>query len=251
MASAPTRPTQPRSTRLYRAKGRPADHPVIVHLAGMPQLAQWARDITPIARKLARQFWPGPLTMILKRAPGVCDAVTGGQDTVGIRIPAHALALALLEKFGGGVAAPSANRFGRVSATTAAHVREEFGTAIDMILDGGASDVGIESTIVDATGTAPVLLRPGHISARDIEEACRRGACAADRSFAARAGHACRALCAGNAATDRRKRFAARTGGNTHASGQARRGARAQRSAASARRHDMDRRTDGSGGLRA
>jgi L-threonylcarbamoyladenylate synthase len=157
--------------RLYRAKGRPADHPVIVHLAGMPQLAKWAREITPIAHKLARQFWPGPLTMILKRAPGVCDAVTGGQDTVGIRIPAHGLAHALLEKFGGGVAAPSANRFGRVSATIAAHVREEFGAAIDMVLDGGASDVGIESTIVDATGSAPVLLRPGHISARDIEQA--------------------------------------------------------------------------------
>ena len=157
--------------RLYSAKGRPADHPVIVHLAAMQQLTQWAREVTPIARKLARQFWPGPLTMILRRAPGVGDAVTGGQDTVGIRIPAHAIAHALLEKFGGGVAAPSANRYGRVSATTAAHVREEFGAAIDMVLDGGASDVGIESTIVDASREAPVLLRPGHISARDIEQA--------------------------------------------------------------------------------
>ena len=157
--------------KLYAAKGRPADHPVIVHLGDVGQVVQWAREITPIAQKLARQFWPGPLTMILKRAPGAGDAVTGGQDTVGIRVPSHAIAHALLEKFGGGVAAPSANRFGRVSATTAAHVRQEFGDAVDLVLDGGASDVGIESTIVDATGAAPVLLRPGHISARDIEEA--------------------------------------------------------------------------------
>jgi L-threonylcarbamoyladenylate synthase len=157
--------------RLYAAKGRPAAHPVIVHLADMQQIAQWARDVTPIAEKLARQFWPGPLTMIFKRAAGVGDALTGGQDTVGLRIPSHAIAHALLEKFGGGVAAPSANRFGRVSATTAAHVRQEFGDAIDFVLDGGASDVGIESTIVDVTGAAPVLLRPGHISARDIEQA--------------------------------------------------------------------------------
>ena len=156
-------------SRLYSVKSRPADHPVIVHLAEMRQLAQWAREVTPIAHKLARRFWPGPLTMLLKRAPGVADAVTGGQDTVGIRIPAHGLAHALLEKFGGGVAAPSANRFGRVSATTAAHVRQEFGDSIDLVLDGGPSDVGIESTIVDATGAAPVLLRPGHISARDVE----------------------------------------------------------------------------------
>jgi L-threonylcarbamoyladenylate synthase len=157
--------------RLYAAKGRPADHPVIVHLADMQQIAQWARDVTPIAEKLARQFWPGPLTMIFKRAAGVGDALTGGQDTVGVRIPSNTIAHALLKKFGGGVAAPSANRFGRVSATTAAHVRQEFGDAVELVLDGGASDVGIESTIVDVTGAAPVLLRPGHISARDIETA--------------------------------------------------------------------------------
>ncbi len=157
--------------KLYAAKGRPADHPVIVHIADMQQLAQWAREVTPLAHKLARQFWPGPLTLILRRAPGVGDAVTGGQDTVGLRIPSHPIAHSLLEKFGGGVAAPSANRFGRVSATTAAHVRQEFGDAADFILDGGPSDVGIESTIVDATGAAPVLLRPGHISASDIEQA--------------------------------------------------------------------------------
>jgi len=157
--------------KLYAAKGRPADHPVIVHVAGMAQLNDWAREITPVARRLAQRFWPGPLTLILKRAPGVSDAVTGGQDTVGLRIPSHPVAHALLEKFGGGIAAPSANRFGRVSATLAEHVRREFGDAVDFVFDGGECDVGIESTIVDATGAAPVLLRPGHITARDIEEA--------------------------------------------------------------------------------
>ena len=157
--------------KLYAAKGRPADHPVIVHLADMSQLALWTREITPVARTLARRFWPGPLTMILKRAPGVRDDVTGGQDTVGIRIPSHPIAHALLEKFGGGVAAPSANRFGRVSATLAEHVRLEFGAAVDHVFDGGRCEFGIESTIVDATGEAPVLLRPGHITARDIEQA--------------------------------------------------------------------------------
>ena len=161
--------------KLYAAKGRPLDHPVIVHLADIAQLPQWAREVTPVAQKLARQFWPGPLTMIFKRAPGVSDGVTGGQDTVALRIPSHPVAHALLEKFGGGVAAPSANRFGRVSATLAEHVRQEFGAAVDYVVDGGQSDVGIESTVVDATGTAPVLLRPGHITARDIELAAGVG----------------------------------------------------------------------------
>jgi L-threonylcarbamoyladenylate synthase len=158
-------------SKLYAAKGRPGDHPVIVHIADMSQLAKWAREITPVAHKLAAHFWPGPLTMVLKRAPGVSDAVTGGQDTVGIRIPSHAIARALLEKFGSGVAAPSANRFGRVSATTAEHVRSEFGDAVDFVFDGGECAVGIESTIVDATGAAPILLRPGRITAREIEQA--------------------------------------------------------------------------------
>ena len=157
--------------KLYAAKGRPADHPVIVHVAGMANLNEWAREVSPVARRLAQRFWPGPLTLILKRAPGVSDAVTGGQDTVGLRIPSHPVAHALLEKFGGGIAAPSANRFGRVSATLAEHVRREFGDAVDFVFDGGECDVGIESTIVDATGAAPVLLRPGHITARDIERA--------------------------------------------------------------------------------
>ena len=141
-----------------------------------------------------QRFWPGPLTLILKRAPGVSDAVTGGQDTVGLRIPSHPVAHALLEKFGGGIAAPSANRFGRVSATLAEHVRREFGDAVDFVFDGGECDVGIESTIVDATGAAPVLLRPGHITARDIEQAAGIALVGADAALAARAGHACRAL---------------------------------------------------------
>ena len=157
--------------KLYAAKGRPAGHPVIVHLADVSQLAQWARDVPPAAEKLAAKFWPGPLTLILRRAPGVSDAVTGGQDTVGLRVPSHPVAHALLTKFGGGIAAPSANRFGRVSATTAQHVKQEFGVVVDCVLEGGPSEIGIESTIVAVTGARPVLLRPGHIPAREIEEA--------------------------------------------------------------------------------
>ena len=155
--------------KLYAAKGRPAGHPVIVHLADVSQLAQWARELPSAAAKLAARFWPGPLTLILRRAPGVSDAVTGGQDTVGLRIPAHPVAHELLTKFGGGVAAPSANRFGRVSATTSQHVKQEFGDGVDCVLEGGASEIGIESTIVAVTGERLVLLRPGHISAREIE----------------------------------------------------------------------------------
>ncbi len=157
--------------RLYAAKGRPAAHPVIVHLAGEAQLGEWGRDISNDARILAGAFWPGPLTIIVKRASGVHDAVTGGEDTVGLRVPAHPIAHALLARFGGGIAAPSANRFGHVSSTTAEHVRREFGKAVDLVLDGGASEVGIESTIVDVSGDVPVVLRPGHISAAQIEQA--------------------------------------------------------------------------------
>src|SRR5687768_12458310 len=157
--------------RLYAVKGRPAAHPVIVHLASVTQLEQWVREITATARKLAQQFWPGPLTLVLRRAGGVADALTGGQDTVGLRVPSHPVAQALLSQFGGGVAAPSANRFGHVSATTAQHVRDEFADAVELVLDGGQSEVGIESTIVDVTGERPVLLRLGHISAREIEDA--------------------------------------------------------------------------------
>ncbi len=158
--------------KIFAAKGRPAEHPLIVHLPGASHLARWAREVPPEAERLAAAFWPGPLTLILKRRPEVPDAVTGGQDTVGLRVPNHPLALELLEAFGGanggGLAAPSANRFGRISPTTAAHVREELGERVPLVLDGGACPLGIESTILDLSRGAPVLLRPGSISAADL-----------------------------------------------------------------------------------
>lgn len=148
---------------IFTAKGRPADHPLIVHLASAEAIERWARDIPDSAWKLAERFWPGPLTLILKRAPGVLDAVTGGQDTVGLRVPDHPVALALLNAFGGGIAAPSANRFGRVSPTSAAHVIAEFGDALHCVIDGGSCRVGLESTILDLSGEAPRVLRPGAV----------------------------------------------------------------------------------------
>ena len=155
--------------RIFAAKGRPSDHPVIVHLASADSIGEWAREMPPAARMLAQAFWPGPLTMILPRTARVDDVVTGGQDSVGIRVPSHPVARALLRAFGGGVVAPSANRFGRISPTTAEHVRTELGDQVDLVLDGGASDVGIESAIVDLSGAQPTLLRPGMIGAARIE----------------------------------------------------------------------------------
>ena len=168
---------------IYAAKGRPADHPVIVHLAPGARLDYWACDIPDIAWSLTEAFWPGPLTLILRRAPHVPDAVSGGQDTIGLRCPSHPVAQALLSQFAslkgghGGIAAPSANKFGQVSPTTADHVRSgfpELGPDQLMILDGGPAQVGIESTILDLSrignGTPPVLLRPGHISPHDIAD---------------------------------------------------------------------------------
>lgn len=155
--------------RIFAAKGRPADHPVIVHLADGAALASWARDVPRAAYALAAAFWPGPLTLILRRAPHVSDVVTGGQDTVGLRVPSHPVAQRLLQAFGGGIAAPSANRFGRISPTTAAHVRAELGDRVDLVLDGGQSEVGIESTIVDLSGAAARLLRPGMILPAQLE----------------------------------------------------------------------------------
>lgn len=161
--------------RIFAAKGRPADHPVIVHVAEASDMPAWAIDIPDSARRLAAAFWPGPMTLILQRAAHVLDAVTGGQDTVGLRVPSHPVARAVLAAFaagrGGrpaGVAAPSANKFGRVSPTTAAHVRSEFGDAVDLVLEGGQSDVGIESTIVDCTSEPVRILRPGCITAEQV-----------------------------------------------------------------------------------
>ena len=156
--------------RLYQVKRRPADHPVIVHFASQESAFQWARDIAPSAHQLGKRFWPGPLTLILKRSAKAQDFVTGGQDTVGVRVPSHPVAHELLKAFGNGIAAPSANRFGRVSPTTAAHVHEDLGKDVDLVLEGGASEVGIESTIVDLSTGSAVLLRPGHISKAELQE---------------------------------------------------------------------------------
>jgi L-threonylcarbamoyladenylate synthase len=154
--------------RIFATKGRPSEHPVIVHLADADLLPRWARQIGASAEALARAFWPGPLTLILPRAATVLDVVTGGQDSVGLRVPGHPVAQALLARLqdlgDDGIAAPSANRFGRISATNARHVADEFGDAVAMVLDGGSSRHGIESTIVDLTTGEPVLLRPGAIT---------------------------------------------------------------------------------------
>jgi L-threonylcarbamoyladenylate synthase len=156
--------------RLYAVKRRPADHPVIVHFASAGDAFQWSRGVPPAASLLAEKFWPGPLTLILKRSDRAKDFITGGQDSVGLRVPSHPVARALLSAFKGGVAAPSANRFGHLSPTTAAHVLGEFGKDIDLVLEGGPSEVGIESTILDLSGPAPVLLRPGGISIDELRK---------------------------------------------------------------------------------
>jgi len=163
--------------RIYAAKGRPADHPLIVHIASIDGLGEWAHDVPTYAISLARDFWPGPMTLVVKRSELAGDFVTGGQDTVGVRVPNHPVALGLLEAFekagGKGVAAPSANRFGHVSPTTAQAVSDELSDYLvdgDLILDGGASDVGVESTIIDCTGDAPKILRPGAITEEMITQ---------------------------------------------------------------------------------
>ena len=163
--------------RIYEVKGRPQDHPLILHIASMIDINYWAEEISDYAMALARAFWPGPMTLIFKRSAAAKDFVTGGQDTVGLRVPDHSLALGLLQeckKIGvHAIAAPSANRFGHVSPTTAAAVQEEIGaylSAQDLILDGGAAQVGLESTIIDCTGDAPKILRPGAITQEMIEK---------------------------------------------------------------------------------
>ena len=161
--------------RVFAIKGRPTDHPLIVHLARPDLLDEWAVDVPDWAYTLAEKFWPGPMTLVLPRASRVLDVVTGGLPTVGIRVPSHPVAQALLALVGDGLAAPSANRFGRVSPTTAQHVLAELGDVLvagrDAILDGGASSVGVESTIVDCTDDVPRILRPGAVSAAQVEEA--------------------------------------------------------------------------------
>ena len=164
--------------RIYQVKGRPNDHPLIVHIAGLEYLEQWITDIPEYAITLAREFWPGPMTLILRRSELAKDYVTGGQGTVGVRIPDNSIALGLLEAFhklgGAGIAAPSANRFGQVSPTTAEAVQEELGEFLldtDLILDGGSSEVGLESTIIDCTREMPRILRPGAITISMLEDA--------------------------------------------------------------------------------
>lgn len=159
--------------KIFELKGRPSDHPLIVHISDPDNLEKWVYDVPVAARKLADHFWPGPLTLILKTAPRMPSLVTGGEDTVGLRCPSHPMAQALLREFAahgsGAIAAPSANKFGHVSPTTAQHVRDEFGPDL-YLLDGGDCDVGLESTILDFSRGSPVLLRPGAVTRQDIED---------------------------------------------------------------------------------
>jgi L-threonylcarbamoyladenylate synthase len=174
--------------RLFAAKGRPADHPVIVHAADAESAFALAVAVPDDARTLAATLWPGPLTLVLRRASCVPDEVTGGQDTVGLRVPAHPIALALLRALGEPVAAPSANRFGHVSPTTAEHVRRDLGDRVDVVLDGGSTEVGVESTIVDLSGREPVMLRPGGVARERLEALLGRKVRARSEAMAANAG---------------------------------------------------------------
>ncbi len=155
--------------QIFSAKGRPENHPLIVHIGSVEQIHDWAVNVPDVALQLANLFWPGPLTLIFKKRPEVPMAVTGGQDTIALRIPNNPVALSLLKDFGGGIAAPSANRFKHISPTSAKHVLEELGSAVDLILDGGPCLLGVESTILDLSGEHYRLLRPGHISVSELE----------------------------------------------------------------------------------
>jgi L-threonylcarbamoyladenylate synthase len=157
--------------KVFELKGRPATHPLIIHVDHPRQLDRWALTIPPAARKLADRFWPGPLTLVLRRAPAVDFAITGGQETVAVRVPAHPVAQQLLRAFGSGIAAPSANRYGHVSPTRAEHVREEFGDAVPIVLDGGDCKIGLESTIVSCVDPVPRVLRPGFITLSQLRSA--------------------------------------------------------------------------------
>ncbi len=156
--------------KIFEVKGRPADHPVIVHLDNPRYLHRWVSEVPPAAERLAAMFWPGPLTLILPKAESVNEVVTGGQDSIGIRIPSHPMALQLLTAFGGGIAAPSANRYGRLSPTKPEHVRDELGDAVHVILDGGDSPIGLESTIVSCLNNEVRMLRPGYITRSQIAQ---------------------------------------------------------------------------------
>jgi L-threonylcarbamoyladenylate synthase len=156
--------------KIFEVKGRPADHPVIVHLDDPRYLHRWVSEVPAVAEQLAAKFWPGPLTLILPKADNVNDIVTGGQSSIGIRIPSHPMAQQLLNAFGGGIAAPSANRFGRLSPTKPEHVRDELGDAVQVILDGGDSPIGLESTIVSCLDNQARLLRPGFITRSQLEQ---------------------------------------------------------------------------------
>jgi L-threonylcarbamoyladenylate synthase len=157
--------------KIFEVKGRPADHPVIVHLDDPRYLHRWVSVVPPVAEQLAARFWPGPLTLILPKAEHVNDIVTGGQDSIGIRVPSHPMAQQLLTAFGGGIAAPSANRYGRLSPTKPEHVRDELGSAVKIMLDGGDSPIGLESTIVSCLDNEARLLRPGFITRSQLEQA--------------------------------------------------------------------------------
>ena len=165
--------------KIFAAKGRPSDHPLIVHIASSAQVLDYASSVPPFADRLINAFWPGPLTVILPRKPGVATAAAGGQNSIGLRCPAHPLALEFLTACNTGVAGPSANKFGRVSPTTAQHVMQEFGAEL-MVLDGGPCTVGIESSIVDCTRSQPVLLRPGVLTRAQLSAACGQAVLSAD-----------------------------------------------------------------------
>jgi L-threonylcarbamoyladenylate synthase len=156
--------------KIFAAKGRPADHPLIVHIGSVEEIMFWAENIPDEAWTLAKHFWPGPMTLILNKKSHVPDIVTGGQKTIGLRVPNHPMALELLKKFGGGIAAPSANRFTKVSPTTAQHVADDLKDTVDIILDGGACEVGIESTIIDLSSKNISILRPGAVTAEDLKK---------------------------------------------------------------------------------
>ena len=160
--------------RIFAVKGRPSNHPLIVHLASAEAVKGWVARLPPEGEALAAAFWPGPLTLVLPRSTRASDAVTGGQGTLAVRVPAHPVALAVLQAFGGGLAAPSANRFGRVSPTRAAHVLADLGGEVDFVLDGGPCSVGVESTIVDLSGPEPALLRPGGVALEALERVLGR-----------------------------------------------------------------------------